>query len=95
MNAVLNEDREIYDLHEFDPIAAIKKTYDKVKGISGTAFEWIKGLVSKIMKTVRKTLDGIKQMGKDVYKGIFKFLGIELAKADVTPPNDVSHFFFK
>ena len=95
MNAVLNEDREIYDLHEFDPIAAIKKTYDKVKGISGTAFEWIKGLVSKIMKTVRKTLDGIKQMGKDVYKGIFRFLGIELAKADVTPPNDVSHFFFK
>ena len=95
MNAVLNEDREIYDLHEFDPIAAIKKTYDKVKGISGTAFEWIKGLVGKIMKTVRKTLDGIKQMGKDVYKGIFKFLGIELEKADVTPPNDVAHFFFK
>ena len=95
MNAVLNEDREIYDLHEFDPIAAIKKTYDKVKSISGTAFEWIKGLVSKIMKTVRKTLDGIKQMGKDVYKGIFKFLGIELEKADVTPPNDVAHFFFK
>ena len=95
MNAVLNEDREIYDLHEFDPIAAIKKTYDKVKGISGTAFEWIKGLVGKIMKTVRKTLDGIKQMGKDVYKGIFKFLGIELEKADITPPNDVAHFFFK
>ena len=95
MNAVLNEDREIYDLHEFDPIAAIKKTYDKVKSISGTAFEWIKGLVSKIMKTVRKTLDGIKQMGKDVYKGIFKFLGIELEKADITPPNDVAHFFFK
>ena len=95
MNAVLNEDREIYDLHEFDPIAAIKKTYDKVKGIAGTAFEWVKGLVSKIMKAVRKTLDGIKQMGKDVYKGIFRFLGIELAKADVTPPSDASHFFFK
>ena len=95
MNAVLNEDREIYDLHEFDPIAAIKKTYDKVKGIAGSAFEWIKGLVSKIMKAVRKTLDGIKQMGKDVYKGIFRFLGIELAKADVTPPSDAAHFFFK
>ena len=95
MNAVLNEDREIYDLHEFDPIAAIKKTYDKVKGIAGTAFEWVKGLVSKIMKAVRKTLDGIKQMGKDVYKGIFRFLGIELDKADVTPPSDASHFFFK
>ena len=95
MNAVLNEDREIYDLHEFDPIAAIKKTYDKVKGIAGTAFEWLKGLVSKIMKAVRKTLDGIKQMGKDVYKGIFRFLGIELDKADVTPPSDASHFFFK
>ena len=95
MNAVLNEDREIYDLHEFDPIAAIKKTYDKVKGIAGTAFEWVKGLVSKIMKAVRKTLDGIKQMGKDVYKGIFRFLGIELDKADVTPPSDSSHFFFK
>ena len=95
MNAVLNEDREIYDLHEFDPIAAIKKTYDKVKGIAGTAFEWVKGLVSKIMKAVRKTLDGIKQMGKDVYKGIFRFLGIELAKADVTPPSDAAHFFFK
>ena len=95
MNAVLNEDREIYDLHEFDPIAAIKKTYDKVKSIAGTAFEWVKGLVSKIMKAVRKTLDGIKQMGKDVYKGIFRFLGIELDKADVTPPSDASHFFFK
>ena len=95
MNAVLNEDREIYDLHEFDPIAAIKKTYDKVKGIAGTAFEWVKGLVSKIMKAVRKTLDGIKQMGKDVYKGIFRFLGIELDKADITPPSDASHFFFK
>ena len=54
-----------------------------------------KGLVSKIMKAVRKTLDGIKQMGKDVYKGIFRFLGIELDKADVTPPSDASHFFFK
>ena len=47
------------------------------------------------MKAVRKTLDGIKQMGKDVYKGIFRFLGIELDKADVTPPSDASHFFFK
>ena len=79
MNAVLNEDREIYDLHEFDPIAAIKKTYDKVKGISGTAFEWIKGFPPGVV-----SIDFV-----------IKFLGIELEKADVTPPNDVAHFFFK
>ena len=95
MNALLTEGT--CNLHEinFDPIGAIKKAYDKVKGLAGTALAWIQGLVSKIMAAVRKTLDGIKQMGKDVFTGIFKFLGIELDKADVTPPGDVAHFFNK
>ena len=95
MNALLTEGT--CNLHEinFDPIGAIKKAYDKVKGLAGTALAWIQGLVSKIMAAVRKTLDGIKQMGKDVFKGIFKFLGITLDKADVTPPRDVAHFFNK
>ena len=95
MNALLTEGT--CNLHEinFDPIGAIKKAYDKVKGLAGTALAWIQGLVSKIMAAVKKTLDGIKQMGKDVFTGIFKFLGIELDKADVTPPGDVAHFFNK
>ena len=95
MNALLTEGT--CNLHEinFDPIGAIKKAYDKVKGLAGTALAWIQGLVSKIMAAVRKTLDGIKQMGSQVFTGIFKFLGIELDKADVTPPGDVAHFFNK
>ena len=95
MNALLTEGT--CNLHEinFDPIGALKKGYDKVKNLAKSAFVWVKNLISNIMKAVRKTLDGIKQMGKNVFKGIFEFLGIELDKADVTPPRDVAHFFSK
>ena len=50
-------------------------------------------IIDVVLKDLHALL--LKQMGKDVYKGIFRFLGIELDKADVTPPSDASHFFFK
>ena len=95
MNALLTEGT--CNLHEinFDPIGALKKGYDKVKNLAKSAFVWVENLISNIMKAVRKALDDIKQMGKNVFKGIFEFLGIKLDKADVTPPRDVAHFFFK
>ena len=94
MSAVLSEDTEVYDLHEFDPIGAITKTYDKVKTMTGSAINWLKNLVSKIMNAVRKALDKIKDLGKRAFEALFNFIGIEVERVDVSAPSDLKGFIF-
>ena len=94
MSAVLSEDTEVYDLHEFDPIGAITKTYDKVKTMTGSAINWLKNLVSKIMNAVRKALNKIKDLGKRAFEALFNFIGIEVDRVDVSAPSDLKGFIF-
>ena len=94
MSSVLSEDNEIYNLHEFDPIGAITKTYDKVKSMTGSAINWLKNLVSKIMNAVRSVLNKIKELGAKMFEALFNFIGIEVERVDMSVSSDIKGFIF-
>ena len=52
---------------------------------------WVKNLITKILKAVQQALDKIKKMGKKVFEGIFKFIGIE-PTVDTKIPNKIEGF---
>lgn len=94
MSSILSEDNEIYNLHEFDPIGAITKTYDKVVGMTRNAITWLKNLVSKIMNAVRNALNKIKELGAKMFEALFNFIGIEVEGVDISASSDIQGFIF-
>ena len=86
-NAVLKE--EIYLLDEFKIIG---RTLGKLKKLGKSALTWFKGLISKIMKKVKQSLDKIKRMGAKMVQALFKFLGIELKSVRVSLPSEMEGF---
>ena len=86
-NAVLKE--EIYQLDEFKIIG---RTLGKLKNLGKSALTWFKGLISKIMKKVKQSLDRIKKMGSKMFQSLFKFLGIELKSVKVSIPSEIQGF---
>ena len=57
------------------------------------AILWAKNLITKIMKAIKDALDKIKKMGKKMFEGVIKFLGI---KPDVKAslPSDLNGFIY-
>ena len=86
-DAVLKE--EIYQLDEFKIIG---RTLGKLKNLGKSALTWFKGLISKIMKKVKQSLDRIKKMGSKMFQSLFKFLGIELKSVKVSIPSEIQGF---
>ena len=86
-NAVLKE--EIYLLDEFKIIG---RTLGKLKKLGKSALTWFRGLISKIMKKVKQSLDKIKRMGAKMFQTLFKFLGIELKSVRVSLPSEMEGF---
>jgi hypothetical protein len=86
-NVVLKE--EIYQLDEFKIIG---RTFSKLKNLGKSALVWFKGLISKIMKKVKQSLDKIKKMGSKMFQSLLKFLGIELKSVKVSIPSEIQGF---
>ena len=86
-NAVLKEN--IYKLDEFK---IISQTLTKLKSIGKNALNWFKGLLSKIMKKVKQSLDRIKKLGSKMFQSLFDFLGIELKDVKVSVPSEIKAF---
>ena len=88
-NAVIKE-----DIDKLDEFKIIGRTLTKLKDIGKNALNWFKGLLSKIMKKVKQTLQRIKKMGSKMFQSLFDFLGIELKSVKVSTPSDLNGFIY-
>ena len=47
------------------------------------------------MKAVKNALDKIAKLGKKMFEGLFRFIGMELdSKTKITYPSDINGFVF-
>ena len=69
--ALLKEETQQLDEFKF-----ISRAFDRIKNMGKNAILWVKNLITKIMKAVQQALNKIKKMGKKVFEGIFKFVGL-------------------
>ena len=89
-NAVLQE-----EIEQLDEFAAIGKVFGKLKDVGKNALNWLKNLIGKIMKAVKNALDKIAKLGKKMFEGLFRFIGMELdSKTKITYPSDINGFVF-
>ena len=88
-NAVIKE-----DIDKLDEFKIIGRTLTKLKDIGKNALNWFKGLLNKIMKKVKQTLQRIKKMGSKMFQSLFDFLGIELKSVKVSTPSDLNGFIY-
>jgi len=87
-NAVLQE-----EIEQLDEFAAIGKVFGKLKDVGKNALNWLKNLIGKIMKAVKNALDKIAKLGKKMFEGLFKFIGMELdSSTKITYPSEISGF---
>jgi hypothetical protein len=86
--AFLTEETEQLDEFKF-----IGRTFDRLKRMGKNAILWAKNLITKIMKAIKDALNKIKKMGKKMFEGAIKFLGI---KPDVKAslPSDLNGFIY-
>ena len=56
------------------------------------AILWVKNLITKILTAVKKALNKIKRMGKKVFEGIFKFIGVGPSTINSNLPNEIEGF---
>ena len=89
VHKTLNEDLEMLD--EF---AVLRKVWDKIKGIGGSALNWLKGFIGRVMKKVRVAFDKIKKLGAKMYHGLLNFMGIEISSVKETVPSDLQGFIY-
>ena len=89
VHKTLNEDLEMLD--EF---AVLKKVWDKIKGIGGSALNWLKGFIGRVMKKIRAAFDKIKKLGAKMYHGLLNFMGIEISSVKETVPSDLQGFIY-
>ena len=83
----------IEETNQLDEFKFIGKTFDRLKSMGKNAILWAKNLIAKIMKAVKNALNRIKKMGKKMFEGAIKFLGI---KPDVKAslPSDLNGFVY-
>jgi hypothetical protein len=88
-NVVLKEEME-----QLDEFAAIGRVFDKLKDVGRNAINWLKNLITKIIKAVSNTLNKIAQMGSKMFEGLFRFIGIEIDRVNASFPSDINGFVF-
>ena len=89
-NAVLKE-----EIEQLDEFAIIGRVFDKLKDVGKNAINWVKNLITKIVNAVKNALDKIATLGKKMFEGLFKFIGMELdSSTKITYPSDISGFVF-
>ena len=80
------------NIYKLDEFKIISQTLTKLKSIGKNALNWFKGLLSKIMKKVKQSLDRIKKLGSKMFQSLFDFLGIELKDVKVSVPSEIKAF---
>ena len=80
---------------EVDEFAIIGKVFDKLKDVGKNAINWVKNLITKIVNAVKNALDKIATLGKKMFEGLFKFIGMELdSSTKITYPSEINAFVF-
>ena len=79
------------EVEQLDEFRFISKTFDKIKGLGKDAVLWLKNLMGKIMKAIKGALNKIKNMGKEMFQAMFKFLGVS-PEVKSTIPNEIKGF---
>ena len=79
------------EVEELDEFRFIGRAFNRIKKMGKDAILWVKNLITKILKAVQQALDKIKKMGKKVFEGIFKFIGIE-PTVDTKIPSKIEGF---
>ena len=88
-NTVLKE-----EIEQLDEFVAIGKVFDKLKDVGRNAINWLKNLITKIIKAVSNALNKIAQLGSKMFEGLFRFIGIEMDKVNASFPSDINGFVF-
>lgn len=86
-NEYLAEDMQ--NLNEFQ---IIRKTLSKLRKWGKDVKSWFAGLLKKIMKKVKSSLDKIKKLGKESFTKLFEFLGIEVGRVGISVPSGLQGF---
>jgi len=90
-NAVLKELKE--EVKQLDEFAIVNKVFNKLKDVGRNAINWIKNLIKKIINAVKNALDKIAKLGKKMFEGLFRFIGMELdSKTKITYPSEINGF---
>ena len=88
----LNLTEEIVALDEF---ALIKSLYGKLKNVGKDVQKWVGNLFKRIFEKVSQAMEKIKKLGKELFEGLFQFLGIEITKVQTTLPSELADFVNK
>jgi hypothetical protein len=88
----LNLTEEIVALDEF---ALIKSLYGKLKNVGKDVQKWVGNLFKRIFEKVSQAMEKIKKLGKELFEGLFQFLGIQITKVQTTLPSELSDFVNK
>ena len=83
----------IEETNQLDEFKFIGKTFDRLKSMGKNAILWAKNLIAKIMKAVKNALNRIKKMGKKMFEGTIKFLGIA-PDVKASLPSDLNGFVY-
>ena len=88
----LNLTEEIVALDEF---ALIKSLYGKLKNVGKDVQKWVGNLFKRIFEKVSQAMEKIKKLGKELFEGLFQFLGITITKVQTTLPSELADFVNK
>lgn len=83
----------IEETEQLDEFKFIGRTFNRLKDIGKNAILWAKNLITKIMKAVKNALNKIKKMGKKMFEGTIKFLGIK-PDVKVSLPSNLNGFVY-
>ena len=83
------------EIEQLDEFAIIGKVFDKLKEVGKNAINWVKNLITKIVNALKNALDKIATLGKKMFEGLFKFIGMELdSSTKITYPSEINAFVF-
>ena len=83
------EKEDIFNLNEFQ---IIRKTISRLRKWGKDVKLWFNNLLTKIMTKVKASLEKIKKLGKDAFKKLFEFMGIEVGSVSITVPSGLQGF---
>lgn len=78
-----------------DEMTLFKRAISRMRNVVGAVGKFVSNLMGRIFTRAKNAVKKIMKMGKDAFKNLFAFLGIELKSARVSAPSDVKDFMFK
>ena len=79
-------------LKRFNEVNTIRSTYKKDPETKKTE---LKKVYNRLFGKLKNALDKIAKLGKKMFEGLFRFIGMELdSKTKITYPSDINGFVF-